>query len=61
MLMAFIRADMMVKQSRLRAASVFFSQICDFQIYSQQVPPFLGVQSFQGFLGDPEKLTLVSN
>lgn len=23
------------------------------QVYSQKVPPFLGVQSFQGFLGDP--------
>ena len=29
--------------------------MCKIQIYSQQVPPFLGVQSFQGFLGDPAK------
>lgn len=26
---------------------------CKSQVYLQQVPPFLGVQSFRGFLGDP--------
>ena len=29
------------------------NKLCKIQIYSQQVPPFLGVRSFRGFLGDP--------